>query len=91
MPAATPNHNAHLAPAAVAGPVALVASWARPVPEGHTHLHAPDSRGAAAVVVEPTPAVRTPVVVDGRLIGTLPILCVGFAREDGQKPTTKKS
>ena len=90
MPAATPHHDAHLAPAAVAGLVTLVASWARPVPEGHAHLYVPDRRGAAAVVVEPTPASRTPPVVDGRLIGTLPLLCVGYAREDGQQPTTKQ-
>ena len=90
VPAATPNLHAHFTPLAVSGSVALVTSWARPVPEGHAHLHVPDGRGAAAVAVEPTPAVRTPIVVDGRPIGTPPLLCAGFAREHGQKPTTKQ-
>ena len=90
VPAATPHHDAHLAPAAVAGAVALVAPWARSVPEGHAHLHVPDGRCAAAVVVEPTPASRTPVVVDGRPIPTLRLLCAGLACEHRQQPTTKQ-
>jgi hypothetical protein len=90
VPAATSDVDADLAADAVAGAVALVASWAHLISEVHARLIAPDSRGAATSAVEATPGSRTPPVVNGRLTRTPPLLCAGRLREQSEQPTTQQ-